>query len=110
MSLDGVYLAWNNSSSIDVENSVLIRENAKTYEVDTLFSWSDTLSFFQDHSGVPGTIIRFIRSLHQMRKPNYVTSDPLAVIYETGTRLPVQNVQAEVDREEKQIKLTWETG
>jgi len=107
VSLNGVYLAWNNSSSIDVENNILIRENSKTHFIDTLIQWSDTTSMFQDQMVIPGHtyIYTIITSDEQ---PNPAQTDPLAVIYETGTRLPVQNLESEVNREEKQIKLTWE--
>jgi len=107
VSLEGVYFAWNNSSSIDVENNVLMRENSKTHIIDTLMQWADTISFYQDQTGIPGqTYIYSI--ITNDEKPNYASSDPLPIIYETGTRLPVKNLQSEVNREEKQIKLTWE--
>lgn len=107
VSINGVYLKWNNSSSIDVESNILLRENYETHVVDTLLSWSDTTSYHQDTTGTVGTTyIYTIQTADE--KPNMSHTEPIFVNYETGIRAPVQNLKSEVDREEKHIKLTWE--
>ncbi|MFK8046063.1 MAG: hypothetical protein AB8B72_11255 [Crocinitomicaceae bacterium] len=103
----GVSLEWHNSSSADVACNFLIRENHNLMTLDTLTKWSDTLSYFFDKTGVPGSVYTYKISTFD-NKPNVSTSVPLSVNYETGTRLGVKNLLSIVDRVEKQIELSWE--
>lgn len=100
----GVYLAWNNSSSTDVKQSLLIRQLDS--EKDTLMQWSDTTSSFVDSTGTSGEKYSYsiLTSDYSM---NQTASDLLNVNYETGVRTGVSDIQSAVNRELKQIELTW---
>jgi fibronectin type 3 domain-containing protein len=100
----GVHLTWNNSSSKDVAQSFLIRK--KDLLIDTLLHWSDTTSHFIDSTGINGEKYSyFILTIDQSQ--NKTASAELNVYFETGTRVGVTDLNYKVNRELKQIELSW---
>ncbi len=101
---NGVYLSWNNSSSKDVVGSMLLRK--KENQIDTLIHWSDTTSHFLDSTGISGEKYAYF-ILTADKSQNKSISSELNVNYETGTRVGVTDISCSVNRELKQIELSW---
>lgn len=101
----GVQLSWINSTSDDLSRNQLIRVGeART---DTILNWKDTSAVFIDSTCALGkTYEYFIVSFDKAN--NFNLSPFLRVNYETGIRPSVSNIDANVDRQSKTIKITWD--
>ncbi|MBI3136364.1 MAG: fibronectin type III domain-containing protein [Bacteroidetes bacterium] len=100
----GVYLAWNNSSSADIAENLLLRQGNNV--VDTLLRWTDKTTSWLDTSGVVGKGYDYrIVTLDQSKNPGI--SESVFVNYETGLRPGISKLQAIVNRPEKQVELSW---
>lgn len=103
---EGMKLQWHNSSSEDIKSSQLYRKPKNGAEKE-IVSWKDTTSFFVDTLANLGVKNNYIIKTEDL-SGNVTLSKPISVIYETGKRPSVTGLKAEVDRQERHIKLSWE--
>jgi len=101
----GISLAWNNSSSADVSQHSLVRQNE--FGTDTLLRWSDTTMHYNDTSGIPGKSYYYSILTTDFSK-NTTQSTKLFVNYETGIRKGVSAIKIASNRIDKRIELTWQ--
>ncbi|MGV6860477.1 MAG: fibronectin type III domain-containing protein [Putridiphycobacter sp.] len=102
----GVKLDWINSSSLDVQQNYLVRTTNSHAVTDTIFTWSDTTSSILDQDVEAGKIYHYqIFTLD--KTPNSTESKTVYVTNETGVRPPVQNLEANISRKDKNISLQW---
>ncbi len=100
----GVHLKWNNSSSKDLKLSQLVREYKGTSEV--IYEWIDTSTNFVDTTGVAGSEYKYTL-ITQDASVNKTESSGLYIVFEPGTRPGLTDIEANVNRELKQIELSW---
>lgn len=104
-SIDSLKVSWINSDSEDIGQQYLLRNSKKT--VDTIHKWKTGIESFLDQTAIQGNTYKY-QILTEDKSKNTALSEPYFCKYETGIRPPLKNINAEVDRLEKRIKISWE--
>lgn len=104
----GIQLFFNPSKSEDVELHALLRLNEKDKSLKTIlqFTAKDTIKTFVDTSAVLGESYNYTLTAFD-EDENKSMSLPRYVIYETGYRPKMKELNAKVDLEKRRIYLNW---
>ncbi|MFN7911693.1 MAG: fibronectin type III domain-containing protein [Bacteroidota bacterium] len=104
----GIQLFFNPSKSEDVELHVLLRLNKKDKSLKTIlqFTANDTIKAFVDTSAILGESYNYTLTAFD-EDENKAMSSPRHVIYETGYRPRMKELNAKVDLEKRRIYLNW---
>lgn len=100
----GVLIKWRNSTSDDVFQHILLRhQNEKT---DSVFSWNNSIEQLKDSAVTPGQDYIYQILICDL-SGNITFSEEVLVRYETGFRNGATNFNGTLNRDKKQIQLTW---
>lgn len=101
---EGIYLAWNNSPSSDVQNQLLLRSDG--VKIDSVLVFEKDKDSILDTSGKIGSKYAY-QLIAVDESGNVGRSQTLQLKYEIGYRPAPTALRQEVNRAEQHIKLEW---